>query len=73
VIHKYYKKETEEFKILVQINPESFHGLELIVFQDKSIKKTKRVFDEEIYDDLAEDEFEDCSPLEFNLNLKGIF
>ncbi|MEL6561016.1 MAG: hypothetical protein AAFQ94_22685 [Bacteroidota bacterium] len=73
MIHEYFKKETEDFKILVQLNPESFHGLELIVLPDNSIQKTKRVFDEDIYDDLAADEFEECSPLEFNLNLKGIF
>ena len=73
MIHEYYKKETPEFKILIQLNPESLRGLELIVFPDRTIQKTKRVFDEEIYDDLAADDFRTCSPLEFNLNLKGIF
>ncbi len=73
MVHEYFKKETEEFKILIQINPKSLKGLELLVFPDQSIEKTKRIFDEEIYDDLAADEFEKCSPLEFNLNLKGIF
>ncbi|MGB3465012.1 MAG: hypothetical protein WBA74_07075 [Cyclobacteriaceae bacterium] len=73
MIHKYFKKETEDFKILVQINPETYQGLELIVLPDNSVQKTKRSFDEEIYEDLEADEFEDCSPIEFNLNLKGIF
>ena len=73
MIHEYYKKETAEFKILVQINPDSLRGMELIVFPDHTIQKTKRAFDEEIYNDLKADEFVVCSPLEFNLNIKGIF
>lgn len=73
MIHEYYKKETPEFKILIQLNPKSLRGLELIVFPDNTVQKTKRVFDEEIFDDLQEDEFTKCSPLEFNLNLKGFF
>ncbi|MEQ8713518.1 MAG: hypothetical protein RIC80_10910 [Cyclobacteriaceae bacterium] len=71
-IHEYYKKELQEFKILVRIAPESLQGLELIVSVDGKMEKTKRQFDKDIFDDLAEDEFEKCSPLEFNLYLKGL-
>ena len=71
-IHQYYKKELQEFKVLVRVAPESLEGLELIVSLDGTIEKTKRQFEEDIFDDLAEDEFEKCSPLEFNLYLKGL-
>jgi len=73
VIHEYFKKHTTDFKILIQINPKSLRGVELIVSPDQNVQKTKRIFDGEIYEDLEEDGFEPCSPLEFNLNLKGIF
>ena len=71
-IHEYYKKELNDFKILVRVAPESLEGLELIVSNKGQIDKTKRQFDEEIFEDLAEDEFEKSSPLEFNLYLKGL-
>jgi hypothetical protein len=72
ILYEYFKKELEEGKVLVRINPESFAGLELIVHTDGQLKETKREFDETIYDELKIDEFEKSSPLEFNLHLKGI-
>jgi len=72
IIHRYFKKELEQGKILVQINPENFSGLELLVDTNGRISKTRRTFDEMIYEDLAYDDFHECSPLEFNLYLKGL-
>ena len=71
-IHQYYKKELQDFKVMVRVAPESLQGLELIVSVDGKMEKTKRQFDTDIFDDLAEDEFVKCSPLEFNLYLKGL-
>lgn len=73
MVHEYFKKEIDGAKILVQINPKTFEGLELIVHPDNHIEKTPREFDEEIYEDLEADEFIRSSPIEFNLYLKGIF
>ena len=56
--------------MLVQVNPESLRGLELIIHPDGKVEKTKMEFDEEIYEDLDADEFKESSPLEFNLYLK---
>lgn len=70
-IHSYYKKALEEMTILVQINPETMLGLELIVLPDGQIQKTERTFDETIYEDLEFDEFEPGNAIEFNLYLKG--
>ncbi|MFA0963122.1 hypothetical protein AB9P05_15055 [Roseivirga sp. BDSF3-8] len=72
IVHQYFKKELEEVTILVQVDPNEYKGMELLIFPDGTVEKTKRHFDEEIFDDLAEDGFEPGSPLEFNLYLKGI-
>ena len=72
ILYEYFKKEVEEGKILVRINPDNFSGLELIVHENGQLKKTKRDFDETIYEELGFDEFKKSSPLEFNLHLKGV-
>lgn len=72
IIHKYFKRVFDDYIVLVQINPDSLRGLELIVHPDGKIEKTKMVFDEEIYEDLAVDDFQEASALEFNLYLKGL-
>lgn len=72
IVHSYFKLTTEEAIILVQLNPETFEGLELIVLPDGKIQQTKRKLDEEIYDDLKEDGFVESSALEFNLYLNGV-
>jgi len=71
-IHQYYKGEIDGLKVLVQVDPEQLTGLELIINEEGDVVKTKRKFDKEIYDDLAEDGFIQSSALEFNLYLKGI-
>jgi hypothetical protein len=72
IIHQYFKKEIDKDKILVQVNPESLRGIEILVDSTGAIKKTKRVFDALIFEELNADEFKPCSPLEFNLYLKGL-
>ena len=57
---------------MVQVNPDNLTGIELIVHADGRIDRTDRHFDSEIYDDLAVDDFETASSLEFNLYLKGL-
>lgn len=71
-VKKYFIKELPEMKVLVQIDPESLRGLELIIHSNGKMEKTKRQFDEDIYKDLEADEFLICSPLAFNLYLKGL-
>ncbi len=70
IIHIYYKRVFDNYTVLVQVNPEDFTGIELIVHPDGKVEKTKMEYDEEIYEDLAVDEFKESSPLEFNLYLK---
>ena len=68
----YYKKSFEGLLILVQLDPVTLKGIELIIDEDGRMVRTDREFDEDIYLDLEEDEFEKASPLEFNLYLKGL-
>lgn len=67
----YFKRVYDDYKVLVKVYPADFTGTELIIHPDGKVEKTEMEFDEEIFEDLAVDEFEKCSPLEFNLYLKG--
>jgi hypothetical protein len=68
-ISQYFKRVFDDYKVLVQVNPDDFSGIELIVHPDGKIEKTEMEFDEEIFEDLAEDEFKSCGALEFQLHL----
>lgn len=68
-ISQYFKRVFDDYQVLVQVNPEDFSGIELIVHPDEKIEKTIMEFDEEIFEDLAEDEFKPCGALEFQLHL----
>lgn len=72
MVHEYFKKDFGDFKVLVQVNPETFKGLELVVDKNNQVEKRKMQFDKDIYDDLEADEFEPAGALEFNLYLKGL-
>jgi hypothetical protein len=71
-IFEYFKKDFDEATILVRINPNTFEGLELIVHKNNQIKKTVRMFDDTIYDELEFDEFLKGNQIEFNLHLQGL-
>jgi hypothetical protein len=72
IVHQYFKKELDEFMILLQVDPINFKGLELIKYKNGRIEKTSRQLDEDIFEDLAADGFTSSSPLEFNIYLKGL-
>lgn len=72
IVHQYFKKEFEDATILVKVNPISFSGVEITIPKDGEAGMRELEFDEEIFDDLAEDGFQEASPLEFNLYLTGL-
>jgi len=72
IVHEYFKKEIDGDRIFVQLNPHDFTGLEILINKEGQIQRTKREFDEEIYEDLTADDFERASALEFNLILQGL-
>jgi hypothetical protein len=68
-IAQYFKRIFDDYQVLVMVNPSDYTGTELILHPDGKVEKTEMTFDEEIFEDLAEDEFKPCSPLEFQLLL----
>lgn len=68
-IAQYFKRIFDDYQVLVMINPSDYTGTELILHPDGKVEKTEMTFDDEIFEDLAEDEFKPCSPLEFQLLL----
>lgn len=72
IVHQYFKREFDDFIIIVQVNPITYNGVELTIYKNGKIDKRKLEFDEDIFDDLKEDNFIASSALEFNLYLKGL-
>jgi hypothetical protein len=72
IVHQYFKKEFEEATILVKVNPILFTGVEITIPKSGDAEMRELEFDSEIFDDLAEDGFQQASPLEFNLYYSGL-
>lgn len=66
---QYFKRVFDDYQVLVQVDSGTFTGIELIVHPDGKIEKTEMEFDEDIFEDLAEDEFIHCNVLEFQMHL----
>jgi hypothetical protein len=71
IVHQYFKKEEEDLKILVKVNPITFFGTEITVTPEGT-ELQELEFDEEIFEDLKADGFAEASPLEFNLYVAGL-
>ncbi|MFQ3213044.1 MAG: hypothetical protein ACJAT1_000427 [Marivirga sp.] len=72
IVHEYYKRQFDDYMVLVQVNPIDYSGLELIIHPDGKLEKTKMKFDEDIQEDLEVDGFKKSNALEFNIYLKGL-
>jgi hypothetical protein len=72
IVHQYFKKEFDEGKILVKVNPIHYIGTEITVMNDGHTEMREMEFDHEILDDLKADDFQEASPLEFNLYYNGL-
>ena len=72
IVHQYFRKDFEDARILVKVNPIMFTGIELTVHKDGEVQMREMEFDNEIFDDLEADGFEESSPLEFNLYFAGL-
>lgn len=72
IVHQYFKQQFEGFCILVKVNPILFNGTEITRYKDGKIEIRNLEFDQDIFEDLAADGFEQTSALEFNLYLSGI-
>ncbi|MFZ6013551.1 MAG: hypothetical protein ACOYXT_24635 [Bacteroidota bacterium] len=72
IVHQYFKKEFEDFTILVKINPFTFQGIEITIPKAGESQLREMEFDEEIFEDLKIDGFVESGPLEFNLYYTGL-
>jgi len=72
IVHQYFKKDFEDVKILVKVDPIQFKGSEITIPKEGNMEIRNMQFDEQIFDDLKTDGFEACSPLEFNLYESGL-
>jgi hypothetical protein len=72
IVHRYFKKKFEEATVLVKVNPVFFKGLEIVLLKNGEVEMRELTFDEEIWDDLKADGFEEASALEFNLYYTGL-
>jgi hypothetical protein len=72
IVHQYFKKQFEESIILVKVNPLFFNGTEITISKSGEIELRELDFDEQIFEDLAADGFQESSPLEFNLYHSGL-
>ena len=72
IVHQYFKKEDEDIKILVKVNPITFFGSEITLTAGIKPELRELEFDEEIFEDLRADGFVETSPLEFNLYVAGL-
>lgn len=59
-------------KILLKVDPVHLTGNELLVSNDGETSKRALAFDEQIWDDLEVDAFEEVSAMEFNLYSSGL-
>ncbi|EIM73444.1 hypothetical protein A3SI_17884 [Nitritalea halalkaliphila LW7] len=64
---RYFKRSFEDYEVWVKVEEAQWAGTELIVHPDGLVERTELTFDEEIYEDLAEDAFEEASALAFQL------
>jgi hypothetical protein len=72
IVHRYFKKKLAEGTVLVKVNPILFNGIEIILSVNGESQTRELSFDEDIWEDLKVDGFEEASALEFNLYYSGL-
>lgn len=73
IVHQYFKKQLDDgLRIFVKVNPIAFTGTEISIGASGDMQVRDLTFDEQIFDDLKTDGFDNCNPLEFNLYLSGL-
>lgn len=72
IVHQYFKREFDNYTILVKLDPYRFIGTEITIHKDGEPTLRELQFDEEIYEDFKADGFIEASALEFNLYYSGL-
>jgi hypothetical protein len=72
IVHQYFKKQFDGYRILVKVNPIYLKGMEIVLSPNSLPQLRELDFDAAIIEDLKKDDFEECNALEFNLYLSGL-
>jgi hypothetical protein len=79
IVHQYFRKQFDDFTVIVKVDPIQLKGTEITIEKDGSKEIRQLKFDEagystteEILEDLKADGFEAASPMEFNLYFSGL-
>jgi hypothetical protein len=72
IVHQYFKKEFAEATILIKVNPIQWKGTEISLPKGGEPEVRELDFDEDIFEDLKADGFQESGPLEFNLYYSGL-
>jgi hypothetical protein len=72
IVHQYFKKEFDDGKILLKVNPIHWKGTEITIDSDGKMESRDLDLDSEIFEDLKADGFIEASALEFNLYDSGL-
>lgn len=72
IVHQYFKRDFDDFTIYVKVNPYSYQGTELTIFKNGSKESRDMTFDEQIFEDLAADDFKEVTSLEYQLYASGL-
>jgi hypothetical protein len=72
IVHQYFKKEVDGTKVLAQINPIHFTGVQINITSDGKMEAIEMESGEDIIDLLVANGFKESSALEFNLHFSGL-
>jgi hypothetical protein len=72
IVHQYFRKDFDDFSVLVRVNPLQFKGTEITLHKNGEPEIRELEFDENILEDLKADGFTEGSALEFNLYFAGL-
>ncbi len=72
IVHQYFKKEVDGTKILAQINPIHFTGVQLNIAAEGKVEAIEMEPNEDLIELLVADGFKETSPMEFNLYFSGL-
>jgi hypothetical protein len=72
IVHQYFRREFDDFTVLVKLDPYRFQGTEITIHKAGEPTLREIEFDENIYEDFKADGFTEGSALEFNLYYSGL-
>jgi hypothetical protein len=72
IVHQYFKKENEEGKTLLKINPIHRTGIEIVVPAKGEVESEEIEVPADFEAGLLKEGYAACSPLEFNLYWAGL-